>query len=129
MKQMLLAIILFLVPVAAFTGFHVATPRGAATTSGLGDLSSLKAIVSDVQSRVEKNDMASASERMTDYESAWDHGQTSIRPLNPEYWGYVDAASDAAIKALREPHPSRDKARQTLAALMASLGDPSRAAP
>ena len=129
MKQLLLAILLILVPVGAFTGFHMLTAPSAATTSGLGDLSSLKAIVSDVQAHVAKGDMAAASARMTDYEGAWDQGQTSIRPLNPEYWGHVDAASDAAIKALREAHPSPDKAKKTLSALMASLGDPAKAVP
>ena len=129
MKQLLLAIFLILVPVAAFTGFHIVTAPSAATTSGLGNLISLKTIVSDVQAHVDKGDMAAATARMTDYESAWDQGQTSIRPLNPEYWGHVDAASDEAIKALREPHPSADKARETLSALEASLGDPSKAVP
>ena len=129
MKQLLLAIFLILVPVAAFTGLHIVRAPSATTTSGLGDLTSLKTIVSDVQAHVDKRDMAAATARMTDYESAWDQGQTSIRPLNPEYWGHVDVASDAAIKALRESHPSADKARETLSALMASLGDPSKAVP
>jgi hypothetical protein len=129
MKQLLLAILLILVPIAAFTGFHIVMAPSAASTSGLGDLNSLKAIVADVQGRVDKGDMPGAAARMTDYEGAWDQGQTSIRPLNPVYWGHVDAASDAAIKALREPNPSADKARKTLSALIASLNDPSRAVP
>ena len=129
MRQLLLAIVLILVPIGAFTAFHVATAPSAASAAnkpGLGDLTSLKTIVRDVQADVEKGDMAAAATRMTDYEGAWDQGQTSIRPMNPEYWDHVDAASDGAIKALREPHPSADKARKTLAALMASLNDPSK---
>lgn len=129
MKQLLLAIVLILVPVAAFTGFQLVRAPSAATTTGLGDLTSLKTIVTDVQGHVEKGDMAAAASRMTDYESAWDQGQTSIRPLNPVYWGNVDAASDVAIKALREPHPSADKAGTALAALSASLDDPSKPGP
>lgn len=129
MKQLLLAIVLILVPIGAFTAFHLATAPSAASAAskqGLGDLASLKTIVADVQADVEKGDMAAAATRMTDYEGAWDQGETAIRPLNAEYWGHVDAASDGAIKALREPHPSPDKARKTLAALMASLNDPSK---
>lgn len=127
MKQVLLAVLLTLVPVAAFTGFHMISAQSGSKAIGLGNLSSLKAIVADVQALVDKGDITSAAARMTDYESAWDQGQTSIRPLNPTYWGNVDAASDAAIKALREPKPSVDRARKTLSALKASLDDPSKA--
>lgn len=126
MKQLLLAIVLVLVPVAAFAGFQLVVAPRAVSTTGLGDLTALKTIVADVQGHVSKGDMAAAAARMTDYESAWDLGQTSIRPLNPVYWGKVDVASDGAIKALREPHPSADKVKATLSALMASLNDPSK---
>ena len=129
MRQLLLAIVLILVPIGAFTAFHLATAPSAASAAskpGLGDLSSLKGIVAEVQADVQKGDLAAATLRMTDYEGAWDQGETAIRPLNPDYWAHVDAASDGAIKALREAHPSADKARKTLAALMASLNDPSR---
>jgi hypothetical protein len=129
MKQVLLAIVLVLVPVAAFAGFHVLTTPNVSNARGLGDLTAFKTIVTDVQVQVDKGDMVAAAARMTDYESAWDQGQTSIRPLNPTYWGNVDAASDGAIKALREPHPSPEKVRKTLSGLTASLDDPSKAAP
>lgn len=129
MRQLLLAVVLILVPVAAFAGFHIVMAPSAASTSGLGDLTALKAIVTDVRADVEKGDMPAASSRMTDYESAWDQGQTSIRPLNPVFWGHVDAASDVAIKALREPQPSADKAKKALSGLTASLDDPSKPAP
>ena len=129
MRQLLLAIILISVPIGAFIGFHLATAPSATSNPGLGDLASLKAIVADVQADVEKGDMAAAAIRMTDYEGAWDQGETALRPLNPEYGGHVDTASDGAINALREPQPSADKARKTLAALMASLDDPSRPVP
>ena len=129
MRQLLLAIVLILVPVAAFTGFHIVTAPSPSRTTGLGDLSPLKAIVADVQAHADKGDMTAAAARMTDYESAWDQGQTSIRPLNPTYWGNVDAESDAAIKSLREPHPSPTKVKASLSALMASLDDPTKTVP
>ena len=129
MRQLLLAVILTIVPIGIFAGlYRVATPSPAAT-AGLGNLGSLKHIVASVQTQVDKGDMAAAAVRMTDYESAWDQGQTAIRPLNPTYWGHVDAASDGAIKSLREPHPTPDKVKRTLAALRASLDDPSKPVP
>lgn len=128
MKQILLAVILIALPVAAFTGFEVYA-RGLATSAaaaGLGDLSPLTTIISDVQGLADKGDLSGAAKRVTDFETAWDQGQTSIRPLNPIYWGNIDAASDAALKALREPTPSASKVKATLAALMAALKDPSK---
>lgn len=128
MRQFLLAVVLVLISVAGFTAFQTLVAPKAARTSGLGDLSSLEAIVTDVQTLVDKGDMTAASSRMTDYESAWDQGQTSIRPLNPVDWGHVDAASDVAIKALRDPRVSPNSAKKALSGLKASLDDPSRAA-
>ena len=128
MKQILLAVALILAPVAAFTGFEVSAKNAPAMTTGLGDLSSLKTIIADVQAVAAKGDLPAAAKRITDYESAWDLGQTAIRPLNPTYWGNIDDASDAAIKALRDPNPSADKVNQTLIALMAVLINPAQPA-
>lgn len=131
MKQILLAIALIAIPVAAFTGFqvHAANTKTAGTPAGLGDLSPLKAIVADAQAMVAKGDLAAAANHMTDFESAWDQGQSSIRPLNPTYWGNIDAASDAALSAIREAKPSASNVKTTLDALMAALNDPGKAVP
>jgi len=130
MKQILLAILLIAVPVAAFTGFQVyATSKNTApAAAGLGDLSSLKIIIADVQALAAKGDLAGAAKRVTDFESAWDQGEPAIRPLNPTFWGNIDGASDAALKALREPTPSAAKVEKNLSSLMAELTDPSKPA-
>ena len=128
MKQILLAIALIAAPFAAFTGFQVYAQRASATSAGLGDLSPFKTIIADVQALAVQGDLAGAARRITDYESAWDQGQTAIRPLNPVLWGNIDDASDAALKALREPTPSADKVNESLAALMAVLDDPAKPA-
>jgi hypothetical protein len=128
MKQILLAIALILVPVAAFTGFQVYAKSGSAAMVGLGDLSSFKTIIADVQAIAAKGDLTAAAKRITDYESAWDEGEAAIRPLNPTYWGNIDQASDAALKALRESAPSPDKVQKTLVALMAVLNNPAQPA-
>ncbi|QPC95861.1 hypothetical protein [Mesorhizobium sp. INR15] len=126
MKQILLALVLIAVPAAAFTGYQVYAKSTPVSTAGLGDLTAFKTIITDVEAFATKGDLAGAAARITDYESAWDHGQTAIRPLNPTYWGNVDEASDAALKALREASPSADKVKKTLDALMAALSDPSQ---
>ncbi len=127
-KQTLLAIALILVPVAAFTGFQVYAKNEPTAAAGLGDLSSLKAIIADVQAIAAKGDLTGAAKRITDFESAWDEGEAAIRPLNPTYWGNIDQASDAALKALRASSPSADKVRQTLVALIAVLNNPAQPA-
>jgi hypothetical protein len=129
MKQILLATVLIIAPVAAFTSFHMVTASNAAVTSGLGDLSTFKTIVADVQSKADAGDLKAAAARITDWETAWDHGQTAIRPLNPEYWGNIDAASDAALASLRASPPATATVKAALASLMATLNDPSKPAP
>jgi hypothetical protein len=129
MKQIFLAAVLIIMPVAAFTGYNVVTAPATAATNGLGDLSSFKTIIADVQAKAGSGDLKAAAARITDWESAWDQGETAIRPLNPVYWGNVDAASDAALAALRAKQPSADAVKKTLASLMAVLNDPSQPAP
>jgi len=127
MKQVLLAIVLIAVPVALFSAFQVYSSRLAQTaSSGLGDMSAFKAIVSDVQALADKGDMAGAAERVTDFETAWDQAETAIRPMSPSQWANVDQAADGALKSVRASTPAPDKTKAALATLMAELNDPSK---
>ncbi|TAZ35405.1 hypothetical protein ELH80_14025 [Rhizobium ruizarguesonis] len=128
MRQIFLAIALIAAPVAAFTSYELYANNVPAKTADLGDLSSFKAIVADVQSLASKGDLSAAAKRITDYETAWDQAETAIRPLNPNDWNNIDAASDAALKALRQSAPSADKVNNALAALMAVLNNPAELA-
>lgn len=128
MKQIFLAIALIVAPVAAFTGFQLYANNAPAKSANLGDLSSFKAIIADVQGLAAKGDLTAASKRITDYETAWDQAETAIRPLNQDFWNNIDAASDAALKAVRQSSPSPDKVNKTLAALAAVLNNPAQPA-
>ncbi|NEJ95371.1 hypothetical protein [Rhizobium ruizarguesonis] len=128
MKQIFLAIALIAAPVAAFTSFELYAGTAPAKTASLGDLSSFKTIIVDVQTLASKGDLAGAAKRITDYETAWDQAETAIRPLNQKDWGNIDEASDAALKALRQSSPSADEVNKTLAALMAVLNNPAQPA-
>ncbi|MHC2485350.1 hypothetical protein [Rhizobium leguminosarum] len=128
MRQIFLAIALIAAPVAAFTSYELYANNVPAKTADLGDLSSFKAIVADVQSLASKGDLSAAAKRITDYETAWDQAETAIRPLNPNDWNNIDAASDAALKALGQSAPSADKVNKALAALMAVLNNPAELA-
>ncbi|WCK79836.1 hypothetical protein [Agrobacterium fabrum] len=128
MRQIFLAIALIAAPVAAFTSFELYTNNASAKAAGLGDLSSFKAVIADVQVLASKGDLAAAAKRVTDYETAWDQAETALRPLNQSDWGNIDAASDATLKALRQSSPSADKVNKALAALMAALNNPAQPA-
>ncbi|MFW8588765.1 hypothetical protein ACOJBM_39925 [Rhizobium beringeri] len=128
MRQIFLAIVLIVAPVAAFKGLELYANNAPAKTADLGDLSSFKTIIADVQALVSKGDLSAAARRITDYETAWDQAETAIRPLNPNGWNNIDAASDAALKALRQSAPSADKVNKTLAALTAVLNNPAQPA-
>lgn len=128
MRQIFLVIALIAAPMAAFTSFELYANNAPAKTADLGDLSSFKTIIGDVQALASKGDLSAAAKRITDYETAWDQAETAIRPLNPSDWNNIDAASDAALKALRQPTPSADKVNKTLTALMAVLNNPAQPA-
>lgn len=125
MKQFLLAAVLIIIPVAAFSTFEVYLAEAPATAATLGDLTSLKAIVGDVQAIAAKGDLTAAETRVTDFETAWDDAESTMRPLNAAAWGTVDEASDAALHALRAKAPDAAKVTTALAGLMAALNDPS----
>jgi hypothetical protein len=124
MKQFLLAACLIMVPVAIFSGgYKYLAPPAIAADQSLGDLSSMKSIITDVQAIVQTGDFEKAETRITDFETAWDNAEEKLRPLNKEAWGNVDDASDAALKALRKS-PEAGKVSATLAALQSALDNP-----
>lgn len=127
MKQILLACALILAPVGAFTAFQVAFVGSAQADAALGDLSPMKAIVADVQKIATTGDFAAASTRITDFETAWDDAEAGMRPLNPDAWGKIDDAADAALKSLRRGTPTADVVTPALAGLLAALDNPTGA--
>ena len=124
MKQILLATALILAPVGAFTAFEMTFVGAAQANASLGDLSPMKVIIADVQKIVASGDLAAAATRITDWETSWDDAEAGMRPLNPDAWGKIDEASDAALKSLRRGKPTPDVVNPALANLMAALDNP-----
>lgn len=56
------------------------TAQHALAAGSLGDLSSLQAIVADVQSIAQTGDFAKAQTRITDFEAAWDADEPTQKP-------------------------------------------------
>ncbi|WP_428423409.1 hypothetical protein [Pararhizobium sp.] len=93
-------------------------------TSKLGDLSSLETIASDTLVLVDKGDFKAAKKRITDFETAWDKAEPTMRPKNIDEWGVIDDAADAAITSLRTSKPKAADAKTTVSALIDTLKNP-----
>ena len=127
MRQLLLATALIALPVAAFTGYNVYAAKGAVTANApsatLGDLSSFRSIITDVQAISATGDLAAAKTRIKDFEIAWDDNETGLKPMDPAHWGMIDEAADGAFTALRSGKPDPALVTEALVALQASLQD------
>jgi uncharacterized membrane-anchored protein len=108
--------------VQAATGIQAgAAPKKARPTTRLGDLTRFAAIVTDVQGRVAKNDLAGGKSRVKDLEVAWDDAEAGLKPRDPAKWHQLDDQIDAVLTALRSGSPSQSDCASTLQALSASL--------
>jgi hypothetical protein len=61
---------------------------------------------------------------VTELETAWDQGQTRIRPMSPEKWTLMDAAIEDVLQKVRsEPHDAAatSASLETLVALIHAL--------
>lgn len=127
MRQFLLATALIALPVAAFSAFSVyqasANTTNAAVTAGMGDLSSFRTIVTDVQSIAAKGDLAGAKARIKDFELAWDDGEKGLKPLDGNHWHLIDGAADTAFTELRASKPDAAAVDAALTGLLAALED------
>ena len=127
MKQLLLATALIAFPVAGFTGFQVYEGRANATANApaasLGDLTAFATIVTDAQGIAAKGDLPGAKARIKDFEIAWDQAEAGLKPMDPNHWGMIDEAADAALTAIRAKTPGPAAVSETLAALQATLVD------
>lgn len=121
MKRLILTAFLGFVPVLTVSAL---APVPVYAAQALGDLSSLQAIVTDVQGIAKTGDFGAAAKRITDFETAWDKDEPTLKPMDKKAWHHVDNAADAALKALRVKTPDSVEVSDTLAALSAALANP-----
>ncbi len=123
MKQILLATALIALPVGAFTAFNLYATRTTASVAvaGLGDLSAMSAIVSDVQAMAAKGDFAGAKTRVKDFELMWDDNEKGLKPLDGAQWHLIDDAADTAFTEIRASKPDQAAVDSAVAGLLAAL--------
>ena len=125
MKRLILASFLVSTAMVGAVACITAATAGHALAAGpLGDLSSLQAIVTDVQAIAKTGDFAKAEKRITDFETLWDKDEERMKPMNKKAWHHIDDAADAALKALRTKKPEASEVASTLSALDAALANP-----
>jgi hypothetical protein len=120
MKNIPAALAIAVMPIAA-SSLMIAPTYAAVTVSELGDLSPLRAFVSDARELATKGAMVNATKRIADFEIAWDAGASRLRALNHAKWTVIDDASDAALSALRTNPPVTGN---VIAALNAPIAAP-----
>lgn len=129
MRNLFLSAALIAIPIGVFAAVESVLPpapapeavQAAAPSDTLGDLSPFQAIVADTQRIADGGDLKAAETRITDFETLWDTGEPTMRPMDPVAWGRIDGAADAAFSALRAKAPDPAKVDATLAGLSGAL--------
>lgn len=89
--------------------------------SALGDLAPYRAIAADTLKIVDGGDLMAARTRIKDLETAWDKGESTLKPKDKASWTTLDKAIDQALTALRTPNPKADECSAALKALLAKM--------
>jgi uncharacterized membrane-anchored protein len=87
----------------------------------LGDLSPFREITVDTLALVDSGKLSDAKSRVRDLESAWDHAQATLKPMNGDKWAEVDDSIDTVLRKLRAFHQDAAACQESLHSLIAVI--------
>ena len=97
------------------------TPGQATAHFPPAEIAKFRAIVQDTLAKVQAGDQSGAKARIKDLETAWDHDESTLRPMDEPAWHVLDGQIDSALKALRASKPDAATETETLTALLTTL--------
>lgn len=98
------------------------TPKEATGSFPPAEIAKFRSITADTLVKLNSGDQAAATTRVTDLETAWDHGQPTLEPKNEQAWHFLDSEIDQVLTALRAPNPDKATEVKALNTLLTSLG-------
>ncbi|MEU7842682.1 hypothetical protein AB0B39_17170 [Micromonospora sp. NPDC049114] len=102
-------------------GGPAALPRQAHPTTKLGNLGAFAVIVTDVKTKVAKDDLVGGKARVKDLEVAWDDAEAGLKPRGSARWHQLDDQIDAVLTALRASNPVQGDCASAVDTLMTTL--------
>ncbi len=97
------------------------TPGQATAHFTPAEVATFRTITRDTLAKVQAGDQAGAAARITDLETAWDHDQAGLEPMDSTAWHYLDARIDEALTAVRADNPDPVTEAQRLTTLRGDL--------
>ena len=85
------------------------------------EIANFRTITQETLAKVQDGDQNGAAARINDLETAWDHDQATLQPLDDNAWTVLDGQIDSVLTALRVGTPDPATQQQTLTALLTSL--------
>ena len=126
LKKLFLTLAVLALPLSNPSNFSVNQSYATTTLTKLGDLSSMRKIVSDTLLLVNTGDMKGAVKRVTEFETAWDANAARLRKLDSKIWGKIDEAADVALSTVRYSSATAEEKQKDLTDLISVLDNPSR---
>ncbi len=124
LKKLFLTLAVLALPLSSPSNFAVKSAYAATTLAKLGDLSSLRKIVSDTLSLVNTGDMMGAVKRVTEFETAWDASAARLKRLDRKTWVKIDEAADVALSTVRYSSSTAEEKKKDLTDLISVLDNP-----
>ncbi|MCB0993489.1 MAG: hypothetical protein KDB21_00260 [Acidimicrobiales bacterium] len=97
------------------------TPQEATANFPEADITEFRTITQDTIDLLGSGDQAGATARITDLETAWDHAEGTLKPLDETAWTFLDSEVDHALTAVRDSNPDPGAEQTALNALTTSL--------